>query len=552
MATPDQEALLYKEGRLELAIQAYQRGEIRSYTKAAATYDIPRNTIKRRISGVPPQRGSISKNRLLIPTEEESLVQWVLSLDRRGMPPRIAVVRDMAQLLLTKRGGSNTPSQVGIHWVQRFINRHNELKSKYSRKHDYQRAQTEDPDLIRKWFKHVQNTIAEYGIHNDDIYNFDETGFQMDVISTAKVVTSSDRAGKPRIIQPGNLEWVSIIETINANGISIPPLIILNAKMHQQSWYKDNYVPDNWSIAVSDTGWTNDQIGFTWLQRVFDIYTKRCAVGRYRLLIFDGHGSHVTPEFDNYCRENGIVVLCMPLHSSHILQPLDVGCFSVLKQLYGQQVEQLMATGINHIDKRDFLRIYQQIRPKALHSTNIRSSFAATGLVPYNPSRVLSLVHAQLHTPSPHRPQTSGSESWTAETPHNIVELQHQTKLIKRYLKRRSQSPPSPTEHALDQLVKGCQMAMHNAVLLASQNERLYAENQRQKRKRIEKRSYIAKGGVLTGAEARGLMENGDNSQVMDIAKVQPVKYQRAPPKCSICGSLQHNARICSERQSVV
>ena len=197
MATSDQRAALYKEGRLELAIQAYQRGKVRSYSEAATTYDVSRATIQRRISGIPSQRGSTSKNRLLMPTEEESLVQWILSLDRRGMPPRIAAVRDMAQLLLIKRGGSNTPSQVGIHWVRRFINRNNELKSKYNRKHDYERAKTEDPALIRKWFERVQSAIAEYGIHNDDIYNFDETGFQMGVISTAKVITSSDRAGRP-------------------------------------------------------------------------------------------------------------------------------------------------------------------------------------------------------------------------------------------------------------------------------------------------------------------------------------------------------------------
>src|SRR5207248_10441828 len=115
------------------------------------------------------------------------------------------------------------------------------------------------------------------------------------------------------------------------------------------------------------------------------------------------------PEFDYYCRENAIIVLCMPPHSSHILQPLDVGYFSVLKRLYGQQVKQLMGTGVSHIDKREFLRLYQQVRPKALHSANIQSSFAATGLVPYNPDRVLALLNVQLRTPSPCRPQTASS-----------------------------------------------------------------------------------------------------------------------------------------------
>jgi hypothetical protein len=115
MATPDQRAALHKEGRLELAIQAYQRGEIRSYQKASTTYDISRTSMQRRISGIPPQRGSVSTTRLLTPTEEESLVQWILSLDRRSMPPRIAGVRDIAQYLLTQRGRSNPPLQVGIH-----------------------------------------------------------------------------------------------------------------------------------------------------------------------------------------------------------------------------------------------------------------------------------------------------------------------------------------------------------------------------------------------------------------------------------------------------
>ena len=238
-----------------------------------------------------------------------------------------------------------------------------------------------------------------YDIHNDDIYNFDETGFQMGVISTAKVITSSDRAGRPRILQPGNREWVSVIEAINTRGVAIPPLIIFNAIMHQKRWY--DWILDNWSIAVSENGWTNNEIGFTWLKSTFDIHTKHCTVGRYRLLIFDGHGSHITPEFDYYCHENAIIVLCMPAHSSHLLQPLDVGCFSALKRFYGQEVEQLMGIGISHIDKQEFLQLYQQVRPKALHSANIQSSFAATGLVPYNLSRVLTLLNAQLCTPSP-------------------------------------------------------------------------------------------------------------------------------------------------------
>ena len=57
----------------------------------------------------------------------------------------------------------------------------------------------------------------------------------MGVISTAKVVTGTDRAGRPRTVQPGNREWVTIIETINTQGDTILPLVIFEAVMHQAS-----------------------------------------------------------------------------------------------------------------------------------------------------------------------------------------------------------------------------------------------------------------------------------------------------------------------------
>jgi hypothetical protein len=60
--------------------------------------------------------------------------------------------------------------------------------------------------VIRSWFELVRNTITKYGIHDVDIYNFDETGFMMGVISTAMVVTSSDGRTKAKKIQPGNRE----------------------------------------------------------------------------------------------------------------------------------------------------------------------------------------------------------------------------------------------------------------------------------------------------------------------------------------------------------
>ncbi len=86
----------------------------------------------------------------------------------------------------------------------------------------------------------------------------------------------------------------------------------------------------------------------------------------------------------------------MPAHSSHLLQPLDVGCFSPLKTAYGDLVRAKMLAGVNHMDKQEFLHIYPQARQRVFTSANIKSGFAATGLIPFDPNRVLSRLQIRL------------------------------------------------------------------------------------------------------------------------------------------------------------
>lgn len=119
----------------------------------------------------------------------------------------------------------------------------------------------------------------------------------------------------------------------------------------------------------------------------------------------------------------------MPAHTSHLLQPLDVGCFSSLKHAYGQAIQQLARQYVYHIDKVDFLSTYQQVKERAITEKNIQAGFQATGLVPYSPDRVLSLLPPIIRTPSP---QLLGEAAgpWTAETPHTVDQLQKQARYI--------------------------------------------------------------------------------------------------------------------------
>jgi len=124
-------------------------------------------------------------------------------MNRCDMPPRIAAVQEMTCLLVVQHEQSTI---VGQLWIHNFIKCHDTLKLKYNHKYDYQRAKCKDSKFIQVWFQHIQATIAEYSIHKDDIYNFDETGFQMSVISTAKMITESNQADRSRTTQLDNCE----------------------------------------------------------------------------------------------------------------------------------------------------------------------------------------------------------------------------------------------------------------------------------------------------------------------------------------------------------
>ena len=112
-------------------------------------------------------------------------------MDSRGAAPRPATVGEMANILLTARGTNPSPT-VGKNWPSKFINRREEIRSRFSKRYDYRRALNEDPKSLREWFTTVQHVIDENGIQPEDIYNFDETGFAMGLVSSQKVVTQAE------------------------------------------------------------------------------------------------------------------------------------------------------------------------------------------------------------------------------------------------------------------------------------------------------------------------------------------------------------------------
>ena len=161
----------------------------------ARRFNIPRTTLRDRLSGHTERSTTRANSHKLTEIEEESLQKWILSMDSRGSPPRPSTVREMANLLLEKRGTTPVIS-VGQNWVTNFVNRRPLLSSRFSKRYNYERAKYEDPKVIMEWFTLVQKTILQFGIDPDDVYNFDETGFAIGLIATTKVIMRSEYYGR--------------------------------------------------------------------------------------------------------------------------------------------------------------------------------------------------------------------------------------------------------------------------------------------------------------------------------------------------------------------
>jgi len=126
-----------KEGRIALALHAFKEGYFTSVRGAAKAYDVPFATLQYRVHKHPARRDSRPINCKLTEIEESTLLQWILSMDERGLSPRPDTVRRMANLLIQKRLDANQGITVGKRWVLNFVRRHQALQTRYNRKYDY-------------------------------------------------------------------------------------------------------------------------------------------------------------------------------------------------------------------------------------------------------------------------------------------------------------------------------------------------------------------------------------------------------------------------------
>lgn len=382
-----EEVELPLEERIQLALARYQEAQLAKETisqrKIARLHGVPKSTLQDRIHGRQATHIRNEQFQRLSSEEEEAIHTWILRLQNWGWPPRIEQVRFMAIELLQQKGDTEP---IGINWPQKFLNRHPQIKTAYIPPLDKERASAENHDTLAGWFELFSRFKEEYAVKEEDIYNMDERGFMQGVIAKTRVMISKHEK-KAHMTQCGNREWVSLIECVSMSGRLLKPWVIFKAKQKQKAWFE---VLKEGHIAVSENGWTDNELGLAWLQKCFDPETIPSKEGDYRILCIDGHASHLTTQAIQYCVSRKIILLCLPAHTTHLLQPLDVGVFAPLATAYKNHVHRVTRLGASYsIDKVDFLELYQQARHDAITPVIIQKAWQKAGLLPFHPELIL-------------------------------------------------------------------------------------------------------------------------------------------------------------------
>jgi hypothetical protein len=251
-----------KSERILAAVEAYNNDPERSLRELSGIYHINRQTLANHIKGKSKTAVDygVTKQRLT-PAGEMVVAETIQLAYRQAFPLTIASIHEMANEILRGKGSSDP---IGVNWHIGFLNRHLELRSAVSRPIDKQRVMSEDPNVFIYFFHLFEQTRAEYGISDSDTYNMDESGCAIGIEQASKVIIPANEK-ETFTKQDSKREWATLIECISAGGDKAPLFAILAGKTH---------LVDNWSnlkasdacLAVSDNGWTNNELGLKWLK----------------------------------------------------------------------------------------------------------------------------------------------------------------------------------------------------------------------------------------------------------------------------------------------
>lgn len=406
-------------------------------SRIAEEFGIHPSSLTRRLNGQRrPRNQAFSHLQALTPTEESTLVDYIRRMTETGNPIEARFVVHLAEDLQANRmKGNGTYNQLfrplGHNWVHSFKNRHEELRTVWSKEIEVARVRGTERERLERWFMEISRLRATHLYDLDDIWNMDETGFGVGSGTKTKVFIVVDKEYPERSRTAGyragttkqGTERVTAVECVSASGRAINPLIVYKSnKPFDPREHPLNPLAKDWVFATARNGYTTNVLGLKWLEEVFLPQTQPSRQGARRLLILDGHGSHVRYEFVGLCMRNDIDLMILPAHSSAITQPLDVSVFGPYKTFLGQETSNHYRWSQNSVlPRRQWIELLIRARVSSLTPRNIKAGWKKAGLQPVCPIEVYRQLQPQPEPSTP--PRTTRALS---RTPLGSLELENE------------------------------------------------------------------------------------------------------------------------------
>ncbi len=243
--------------------------------------------------------------------------------------------------------------EVGRKWLKKFLQRwQDELKVIKEEKMESSRRNGFTEDVRRGWFEKLDLILRTNDLitRPHAIFNCDESGFndetackcnnfyRIKYLKLENIKNVSDFIGEMVIVahetkhayeQAGGSgkSFTTNLVCGNAAGEILPPFIIYSAKHLNPQWTIGG--PRNSKYAVSESGWITTYLFSEWF-KWFVNYTSN--VSKPILLIMDNHSCHISIEVIEIAKQNQILLLLLPPHCTHTLQPLDTVTFTYLNR----------------------------------------------------------------------------------------------------------------------------------------------------------------------------------------------------------------------------
>lgn len=456
------EKTLTPEDEISKAVEAYHQRKKPKIKALAREFGVPYTTLYGRVHGRKNGSQRADDNKALNQIQEKALISWLESLNAVDISPPPTSIKASANWLLARSGEDKT---VGRNWVYRFINRlpphfnYNTLKP-------IEKARIDSADLanLALWFRNVSQVFEKHEIQPAEIYNWDETGYQIGQGKKQKVVSTRTHSV---VATSGPAESITGIECIAADSWSMLPWFLPKGTNQIEEWFTDTTM-SNFRIKPTPSGYIDDITAFEWLCCFQEATKTRVKKDRPRVLFMDNHVSHATIEFTTFCNKHFIIPIWFLPHTTHFAQPLDGEPFQCLKHFFRAENNEVAMYGGSVVQKRDFFRIIGDIRSKSFTPRIIRSAFKSRGIWPLNPELLLQPLQELIDkdagelcifsTPSPPPELASSPVTSPPHTIERVIKLN--TKLLTEL---------NAMEENSNRFRKHVQRCMDGSALLAQQ-----------------------------------------------------------------------------------